>query len=372
MKKSNMILCIIFLSWIYGMLIGHILIPDRSLSEMENRSLAKFPAFTTEKLFSGKYGEDFEKYLGDQFPLRDVFIQISTGAQYMMRKRQIGDVYFTRSGRLIPQILMSDEERLQSNVRSLQWLSQLDIPMYTALIPDASCILQDMLPYGAPVIDQKSLIDKIYDAVGSDRCVDIYTALYEERDSYIYYRTDHHWTSLGAYYGYAAIMKAMDIEPVQIDNCQPVILSDSFYGTLYSKAPAFWIEADTIHAVISDMGVDVTAFDGINYEDKALYEIDNLNKKDKYTVFLGGNQPLVVISTAVQSAPRLLVLRDSYFDSLSPFLQSHFSEIHLIDTRYYQQDIQTYIEKNDIDIILAAYSVDQFLNVMNLSVVIYD
>ncbi|MEL7656841.1 MAG: hypothetical protein AAGU75_13145, partial [Bacillota bacterium] len=95
-----------------------------------------------------------------------------------------------------------------------------------------------------------------------------------------------------------------------------------------------------------------------------------LEKKDKYTVFLGGNQPQIVIETNMPGKPTLLVLRDSYFDSLVPFLQPHFSQIHLIDVRYYQQDLEQYIRENKIDMVLVACSVDQFVHVMNLATVV--
>ncbi len=113
----------------------------------------------------------------------------------------------------------------------------------------------------------------------------------------------------------------------------------------------------------------MTAYDATNAYPLALYNPENLDQKDQYTFFLGGNQPRIVLQTPASDAPKLLILRDSYTDSLVPYLQTHFSEIHLIDVRYYLQPIDTYLQEHDIDTVLAAYSVAQFIGPINLQVV---
>lgn len=370
MNKLNGILCGVFLIWIYVFSIGHILLPDREFSEMENRYLmSTLPKFTADRLFSGKFAENFETYIDEQFPLRDFLKQASTDMNYTAGKRLIGGVYFASSNHLIGQQEEANKMLVERNIQSLLQLRENGTPLYVALIPNAASIWADKLPYGSPELDQSSLIKEVYSGLG-EGCIDIYSTLFDHRQEDIYYRTDHHWTSLGAYYGYEAMIRGMGMEPVRLEMYSPTLLSDGFYGTLYSKAPAHWISPDEIYFYAPDMGVKVTAYDGKEYVERALYCMENLEKKDKYTVFLGGNQPQIVIETNMPGKPTLLVLRDSYFDSLVPFLQPHFSQIHLIDVRYYQQDLEQYIRENKIDMVLVACSVDQFVYVMNLATVI--
>lgn len=371
MKNLSIVLCTVFGIWVIGLLLAIVVIPDQSFSEMENRSLSAFPKFTMERLFSGRFGEEFENYLNDQFPFRDFFMQTSTSMQYALVKREIGGVYFIEDG-LAPSNQLEYESRVDQNIACLIALREGDVPLYVSLIPDAACIWDDRLPYGAPEMDQKELIDKVYTALGGEGCVDVYSALKAADQEEIFYHTDHHWTSLGAYYGYSAILRAIGAEPVPLETYTSTLMSDSFYGTLYSKAPAFWLHPDKIIAYASDLGTNITVFDGIKSWQRSLYNPEKLQTKDKYAVFLGGNQPLAVLETKAKEQPRLLVLRDSYFDALTPYLQPHFSQIHLVDVRYYQQDIQQYIQENEIDFVFAAYSVNQFANIMNLSAVVWE
>jgi len=366
MSRASVIHCAVFTLILLSFAIGNVLVPDRKFSEMENRYLTAMPVFTFERLFSGKYGDDFEQYMNDQFPLRDFFMQASAAMQYAVGKREIGGVYFAGEGLLIERRTEINAELLDKNLQSVESLRKTGIPFYFALIPDAACIWGEKLPYGAPGFDQKELIDSIYGSLAGG-CIDIFTALAAHKDEGIYYRTDHHWTTLGAYYGYEAVVGAMGMEPVDLADFSPETLSDGFFGTLYSKAPAFWVKPDEILAYAPDYDTEVAFFDGNEFKESSLYSMENLEKKDKYTVFLGGNQPVIIVETKKADEPRILVLRDSYFDSLTPFLQTHFSQIHLIDVRYYLKDIGQYAEENDIDIILAAYSVDQFARVVNLA-----
>ncbi|MFZ7103443.1 MAG: DHHW family protein [Peptococcaceae bacterium] len=369
MKKLNATLCIVFLVFVYGFAGAHLLMPDRSFSEMENRMLAKVPRATFKKVFSGQYATEFTAYLNDQFPLRDGFKSMSTAYQYITLKREIGGVYL-KGQRLFSHLQEADATLLNQNIQSIRKLQEtLAIPVYVALIPDAACILKDELPSGAPGLNQEELIQKVYGEIG-ENCLDIASSLLFHKDEDIFYRTDHHWTSLGAYYGYEELIRALGMQPVALSSYKKTELSDDFYGTLYAKAPAFWIYPDTIESYAGDLGTTLSVFDGTGFKEGSLYVPENLAKKDQYAVFLGGNQPLIVLETVFENEPNLLVLRDSYFDSLTPFLQTHFSSVHLIDVRYYQKTIEDYIRDHDIDIVLCAYSVDQFSHVVRLSTVV--
>ena len=91
-----------------------------------------------------------------------------------------------------------------------------------------------------------------------------------------------------------------------------------------------------------------------------------LAEKDKYSFFLGGNQPLCVISSE-SDGERLLVIRDSYSDCLAPFLAGRFSQVHMMDLRYYRESVSEYIKENSIDKGLVLYSFSGFTDSGNLN-----
>ena len=102
-------------------------------------------------------------------------------------------------------------------------------------------------------------------------------------------------------------------------------------------------------------------------EDASLYDRSYLSKKDKYSSFLGGNQPLCVIrNEAVGDGSKLLLVRDSYSDALAPFLAQRFSEVHLLDLRYYRAPVSMYAMQYGIDDIVVLYSVQNFISDKNL------
>ena len=201
---------------------------------------------------------------------------------------------------------------------------------------------------------------------------DLYTPLWEHKGEDIFYRTDHHWTSLGAYYGYTGLATALGYTPVPLNDYTETVRSTAFYGTVFSSSGVRWVRPDTISTYVPDDGITVASHTYDNKgnpveEPRQLYDTSFLSVKDKYSMFLGGNQPLGVVKNANNpDGPRLLIIRDSYADSLVPFLTPHFSEIHLLDLRYYKLSIADYIAQNGIDQALVLYSVPNFVTDSNL------
>ena len=235
-------------------------------------------------------------------------------------------------------------------------MEKTDIPVYLGLIPTAAEIWRDKLPEGAPSYDQIAYIESAKDTGAI--YVDILGALSEHSDEAIYYRTDHHWTSLGAYYGYTALMEALGVEPEPLGEGETV--SEDFLGTLYSTSGVHWIQPDTMERYISSEGITVE--DVVGGETHGLYVDSFLSEKDKYSSFMGGNNPLYIVRNPNAATDKtLLVVRDSYSDSLAPFLTQYYSEIHLLDLRYYRTPVAVYAEGNNIDEIFVCYSVENFI-----------
>ena len=251
------------------------------------------------------------------------------------------------------------------------FVENVDIPVTFSLIPTQACIWAGRLPDGAPNASQTDLLDQAKAAVPGATWADLYSPLWEHKDESIFYRTDHHWTSLGAYYGYTGLAEALGYTPVPLDTYTETIRSTEFYGTVFSSSGVRWVSPDTISTYVPDTGITVTSYTydstGNQVEvPRSLYDTSFLSVKDKYSMFLGGNQSLGVVKTPNTDKPKLLIIRDSYADSLVPFLTPHFSEIHLIDLRYYKLSIADYIQQNGIDQALVLYSVPNFVTDTNL------
>ena len=142
-------------------------------------------------------------------------------------------------------------------------------------------------------------------------------------------------------------------------------VSNGFQGTLYSQSGIHWLEPDSIEFWVEESGLTVTSWRDGTPKEAGLYDYDYLGKKDKYSAFLGGNQPLCVIQNP-EGEGKLLVIRDSYADSLAPFLALRFEEVHLLDPRYYRYSAAKYAEDKGLDAIAVVYSVPNFITDRNL------
>jgi hypothetical protein len=232
------------------------------------------------------------------------------------------------------------------------------VPVLFGLIPSAASVWQDRLPTGAPTADELHWIEEIYGRTKA-RAIDLNTVLQRHSTEEIYYRTDHHWTSLGAFYGANAILEAADLEPLQLSDYERQTVSERFLGTNYSSACAWWTAPDTITTYVKEDGKKVTSNFTGREESGRLYVSQRLDTKNQYAYFLGGNQPLCVIRSQAEG-PRLLVIRDSYCDCLAPFLSERFQEVHLFDLRYNRLSPADYIREHGIDMVLILYSFETF------------
>jgi len=365
-KVSNLIQVILFLAFIGGFLIINLITPDRTFSETENRMLEQAPRFSFDSLFSGKFTATFENYITDQFTWRDKWIELKSFTEQALQKKENNGVYLGEGGTLLTRFEKPDEKRLGTNIGAVsKFAGELDIPVYFSLIPTSAEIWSDRLPKNAPSYDQHELIKSLYVRSGA-RNVDTYSFLYNHKDEYIFFRTDHHWTPLGAYYGYRALAAAMGFEPRPLESFSPSTVSEEFYGTTYSSSGYRNIKPDTITTFVDNYeGLTITNYTNGTAEEGVLYDYSRLETKDKYSMFFGGNTPLLQIQTG-HEGPKLLILRDSYADALMPFLFEHFSEIHAIDLRYNKSSVKDYISEHGIDEVLISYGISNFVSDANV------
>lgn len=374
-KKSDFVITVLFLVFLYGIAAANLLTKDRTFSEMENRMLAKRPKFSTKALLSGTLMENYETYVADQFVARDTFIQVKCAGERSLGKKVNNGVYYGKDGYLMEQLTGLDEVQLGKNMAALKRFTEnSEAKVFFALIPGSAAVNREKLPTFLPDVEQGKVIEALYGELAGlpVTCVDMYGMLTAHREEELFYRTDHHWTSVGAYYGYRAFLEAKGTgeAAVPLSAYEETVQSENFYGTLYSKTGAFWIQPDCIRTFVPEEGIVVERVEGTNVEPGELYVESMLQKKDQYSLFLGGNQPLGILYTGREELPKLLVLRDSYFDSMAPFLTPHYSEIHMIDFRYNRADVKQYMEKEGIDEVLICYSLSNFQEDKNLGYVL--
>ena len=358
-KAYSRFLTAFFCVFLGGLLVWHVLLPDREKSETENRTLAQAPEFSWTALVDGSYTKKVETYFADQFPLRDSWTGLKARAEQLIGKSEFNGVYLC-GDTLISKVESPDEALVEKNLSYVDRLSgKTDIPVYLGLIPSAAEVWKEKLPAGAESWDQTELL--------AQSSVDFQSTLSAHGDEPIFYRADHHWTTLGAFYGANALLEALGKEPIKEDSFTPETASDSFNGTLYSQSGIHWLEPDTMEFWVAEEGLTVTSWRTGKEEAASLYDRTYLEKKDKYSSFLGGNQPLCVIKNeAVTDGSKLLLVRDSYSDALAPFLAQRFSEVHLLDLRYYRAPVSAYAAENGIGDIAVVYSVQNFISDVNL------
>ena len=234
------------------------------------------------------------------------------------------------------------------------------------LIPTAAEVWRDKLPAGAPSLDQPVLLQRAAEETGLPT-VDMLGALSEHAAEPIYYRTDHHWTTRGAFYGANALLEALGRDPLEESSFRPETASTDFNGTLYSTSGIHWLMPDTIEYWAPDYYLNVTTWKSGRAEPGELYDRSYLEHKDQYSSFLGGNQPLCVIENPdIRDGSKILLIRDSYSDSLAPFLAQRFAQVHLIDLRYYHASVAEYMAQHSIKTAAVLYSTANFISDRNL------
>ncbi len=379
-KKYSTFITALFCLFLFGFGAALILSPSRDFSDQENRYLAQFKAPTLKTLRSGEFMEKFEDYVTDQFPLRDQWIQLKALSERALGKQENNGVYFGTDGQtLFAQFKAPSGDELEQKVGFVNKLgANLDVPVYFSLVPDKSFVLADLLPANAPNVDDGSTIEEAQALCGDKvTYIDLRTMLTGERDAF--YRTDHHWTTMGARLAFQRLMSGMNlVRPIAAEDLNGLSyqglpyteVSGSFYGTTYSASGAGWVEPDSICTVIPEGGtkgnVTVTRYPEGAPIEGGLYYPEKLEVKDKYAYFLGGNQPLCVIKNPDAASGKLLVIRDSYADSLAPFLAEEFQEVHLFDLRYNNLSLKQYVADNGIDQVLVLYSAANFSTDQNL------
>ncbi len=349
--------------------------PQVDFSENENRNLQTFPELSLQTVFSGQFMKQYDSYTADQFLFRDQWVSLATRELLAIGKRDNQKTYFGKDGYLFA-VDTIDQRQLEKNQLFLQEFLQKakrknpDLHATVMIVPTASAVLSEKLPYGAPVPQEIPLIASIGSSVeGLATFCDPTQTLLAHADENIYYRTDHHWTSLGAYYAYTAWAGSQGVSAHDLTDYHVNTVSDSFLGTTYSKANLTSIKPEEIQTFerkdVPKATMQVHTGKEVKFFD-SLYDESYLSKKDKYSCFLSSNNPLVTIETGIKNGKTLLVVKDSFANSFVPFLTGEYERIFVVDPRYQRNGILSMIGQESVTDVLVLYNLVNFCNDTNL------
>lgn len=371
-KVQEKLVGIIFILTLFLFLIINVIVPDREKSVQENRMLVTKPKFRLSSLISGDYDEKFEAYMDDQFVGRDMWRKLKVTVDRIGGSRLENGVYIGTNGQLLEQIEVADENHLAANIKAIKSFSesQSKIPVRMMLVPDAANVLNHSLPALAKPEDQTQMFSMVRKDLGdSVEWIDVSTELNKHKTEKIYYKTDHHWTTLGAFYAFQAAAPSLGIEGDLSGKYVSYAVSDSFNGMLASKSGVNLGEKEQIDIYVpTEEDTDLI----VDYVDEgkrstSLYDSSKLKEKDQYTVFLGGNSSLLDIRTVSTSTKRLLLVKDSFANSFIPFLTPYYREIVVVDPRYYSGTINNLMDSYRISEVLFLYSGNTFFKDNNIS-----
>ncbi|MBR5407525.1 MAG: hypothetical protein IK111_07760 [Lachnospiraceae bacterium] len=336
--------------------IGYIFGGDGEFSESENRYLAKRPAFSIRALADGSFMEQFELYTKEQLPLRDILIKLKAFTGGVMLKNENNGIVLGRDGYLFEK-LVSTGEQLDKNKAAIEaFTGQAGRDIHVCIVPNSYEILKDRVPAGFPGISQEAYINDLYAGLEDNdnvSTVDLYGILTEHSDEYIYYRTDHHWTTRGAYYGYLGLCEDMGLDPVTLNDLSSKGEEVSgFCGTYYSKYKGMGAMPD----ILTYYDIPVRHFEAGGTAYDSLYDLEKLKIYDKYAMFMHGNEGISIIESEDDGRDKrdeLILFKDSYSNCLIPFLTYDYDRITVVDLRYYADSVKGLLgEHSGADVLL--------------------
>lgn len=376
---------------------------DRAFSEFENTSLAQKPAFSWSSFVDGSFGSKYVKYINEQFLGRDNWISMKAVADMGLGRIESHGVTYGDDHYLMEKLEIVEDQNYPANAGTnivkqtsldrsngmvSSFLQMYDQPITFSLVPNSYAILEDEVPTGFPGANQQAYTQQIYQTLREAdeqlEIVDFSDALSQHKDEYIYYRTDHHWTTLGAYYAYVAYCEQKGLTPVSLEELEENKVED-FYGTFYSKAKRPSQPADTI--TWYDVDVDEFAFVANLQQDKQLAQLGEVVQedglellrvdgmmdrrkfevRDKYAAFMWGNSGYVKIKSSHNlnhqegKTSRLLLFKDSYANSMIPYLTYNYDEIIVVDLRYMAKSTKELMQE-EFDDIFVMYNFSTYVS----------
>ena len=395
---------VLFAVIIFAFAIAFVITPDADFSEEENRSLTTFPKFSWDALMDGSFSSKINEYFADQFPARNSLVGIKGVTETMFGKGENNGVLLGKDVQLAVRLFTIYKSRLErvadmdyfvpetvaQSVDALNaWAKNAAVPVATILPPRTVDVAASAFSYPTEISDalQAQLAGTIAPEANYIDLLPLMREKYDAGES-VYLRTDHHWTTYGAYIAYTEVMKSWGLEdqilPMDAFSVETV---EDFYGTTWSKAGYKFIASETLEvwtagnedrfttSCLSEK--QVKGDDGKPTTVKEAYKtfpgwLDRsfLGQKDKYGAFLAGthNEQTVFMDGGNTGRERLLIVKDSFAHTMVPFLSQHF-DLVIINLAAKVANITDYVEEYDCDRVLVVYNWANLIENNNLAAV---
>lgn len=364
-KIKRVVVCLLCVG-ILLLSVCFILSPRKDFSENENRYLTPLPTLSLESVLSGEYTKTMGDWLADHFPQRDFFVGLKSAAEIAGGRRCINHVYVAKDDYLIePYDRPLNTERITNTlINFYEKIDKTKVDVNLMLVPTAVTVYSDRLPANAPCSNQAETARAIYDATGIPAVDCTQRLLDGASQGQLYYYTDHHWTTLGAYQGYLAYCDVKGLAPVPLESLTAQRVTEEFAGTLYSKINDYRHRKDSITVYTNPEDILTVTYMDTGEVTDSLYNFDYLGEKDKYSLFLNNIHPLIEIENAASSSQdELMLIKDSYANSMVPFLAHHYRKIYVFDTRYYRDGPSSFLSDHTaITDILLLYNMNTLDN----------
>lgn len=347
----------LFCGFLAVMMLLYLILPKMEFSELEKRYLAEPPALQWNTVASGDWGSEAESYMADHIPGRDFFVGLNAYYDLLSGRQKTKDIWQAKDGRLVEAPVKLDSNTISRNMTVLNAFSEtVGQTVDLMIVPSAGWTL------GLPEYEDEKILQEIHDFASDQLRTQDVSAVFARKPE-LYYKTDHHWNSAGAYAAYEAYMGSIGRESRNSGDFVKTIRG-KFHGSTYSRSGLWLTPAEDLELWTGSNGLTVTNGESSATHQGVFYE-ERLKEADKYTVFLDGNHSIVRIENPEKEG-KLLVIRDSYSNCLGCFLAESYGEVVLVDLRYYRQPVSQLAAKENFDQILVCYSIGNFLTDTNL------
>lgn len=365
-SKCRYIPAFVFLIFIFGMAIWFLFSPKSDYSSAEKRYLQQFPDASIENISNGTFGEEFESFFADQFPMRNLWVGFNAYFSLYTGNNGANGVYNCKNDYLI-NVPVSTDNNLDKNLGAItKFKNSIDTPVTVMFAPSTGYITDDVLP----AVHNNYNDDEYFENAGKTLAqnginfVDLRETFKEEykNGTQLYYKTDHHWTTAGAYTAYTKLCESLGTTPTPKDSFD-IKSYDGFYGTTYSTSGFLMTPADSIEVWENpnnnENNIKVKITEGKQTtEYNSMFFYDHLEEDDKYPVFIDGNHALTEITNTSAKGGTLVMIKDSFSHCLAPFLADNYSKIILVDMRYYKLSVSDLIEQENPEQVVLLYGID--------------
>lgn len=376
--------------------IASLAMKKNTVSEMENRKLAGFPKYSDSTLWNGKYFKSIETYYADNFPLRDKWISFSSSlrskfgfqsaeikmydesndAEANEKKDSVIKEEVVHSGPLPDDGATGEVKKrvfvfknrafemfgggpgmgkaYADVINSYNRLLSPHVQVYNLIIPVA-LEFEITEKYAKMQKPNRPAIENIYKSEDSNiKKVWAIDEIRKHRTEYIYFNTDHHWTSLGAYYAYRAFCATAGLTPVNLDTVASKV-KPSFLGSLYrlTRDPGLQTNPDSVrYYLFRDSMNFYIGSNTIGSWLKSKMYGEGASGPNSYSVFLQGDLPTVKMETQHKNGRKICVVKESYGNAFACFLINNYEKVVVVDQRYYTGDFISMLKAEGINELL--------------------